>query len=189
MRLAWARGRVYVGGPALALSDQAPGCGDVSRSRGLSSQGRSTCWTPVLVTDLGRPGSPTMLGSPCSRVLGILCCTQPGFGASWSWGDISPCPREPGTWLSPHGLRAGVSPQGAGTHVAPGRRCSHSCYIWKKFLEGSGGTHGSLCGRPPPTWGPGDGRPRKGWEHPSLELRSLASGGLSAASTSSAWGA
>lgn len=127
----------------------------------------------------GELGSPTTLGPPCSRASGILCGTQPALGASWSWGDASLCPREPGAWLSPHRLRARVSPQGAGTHMTPGRRCSRGCCIWKKFSDGSGGTHGPLCGRPPPTWGLGDGRPRQGWEHPSLELRSPVSEGLS----------
>lgn len=45
---------------------------------------------------------------------------------------------------------------------------AHVAVTSKKFSEGSGGTHGSLCGRLPPIWGPGDGRPRKGWEHPAL---------------------
>ena len=81
MRLAWARGRVYMGGPALDLSDQTLGCGDVpalgvsahrvgahaghqSWSQIWGGQDRSLCWGPPAVGSWGYSAALSLVSGP-----------------------------------------------------------------------------------------------------------------------------
>lgn len=81
MCLAWAQGRVYVGGLALALSDQALGCGNVpalrvsahrvrvhaghqSRSEIWGGQDRPPCWGPPAVGPRGSSAALSLVSGP-----------------------------------------------------------------------------------------------------------------------------